>query len=147
MASTERVLIDTDVASYLMKGGENALRYEPFVAGKFVAVSFVTVGEMYIGAHLRGWGSRRYNSLEVHLKNFVVIPYDGEITLRFAKIFANRKNMGMPISFPDAWIAACAVRHAIPLVTNNVKDFQEIESLEVRTAPPKNDVQISLIDS
>ena len=66
MASTERVLIDTDVASYLMKGGENALRYEPFVAGKFVAVSFVTVGEMYIGARLRGWGSRRYNSLEVH---------------------------------------------------------------------------------
>ena len=83
----------------------------------------------------------------MHLKNFVVIPYDGEITLRFAKIFANRKNMGMPISFPDAWIVACAVRHAIPLVTNNFKDFQEIESLEVRTAPPKNDVQISLINS
>jgi len=29
-----------------------------------------------------------------------------------------------PLSFPDAWFAACAVRHKIPLVTHNAKDLK-----------------------
>jgi tRNA(fMet)-specific endonuclease VapC len=145
MASIERVLIDTDVASYLMKGGTNAQRYAPFVENKLVAISFVTVGEMYYGAYLDGWGKRKLDALEEHLKRFVVIPYDGEITLRFAALYAARQKAGDRMSFPDAWIAACAVRHAIPLITNNAKDYRGIDSLEVRTAPEIPPVQQSLL--
>lgn len=33
----------------------------------------------------------------------------------------------------DAWIAATALRHTIPLVTHNPSDFQYITNLELRT--------------
>ena len=33
----------------------------------------------------------------------------------------------------DAWIAACAVRHAVPLVTHNAKDFEGITSSDIIT--------------
>lgn len=71
----DRVLLDTDVFSYLLKGREHAERYRKHVAGNTVAISFVTVGE----------------------------------------------------------IAACAIHHTLPLVTNNAAHFRGITGLTVIT--------------
>jgi len=38
------ILLDTNVVSYLMRGGELADRYRPHLKGKLLAVSFVAVG-------------------------------------------------------------------------------------------------------
>jgi len=35
----------------------------------------------------------------------------------------------------DWWIAACAIRHGLPLVTHDSKDFDGIEGLTVITHP------------
>jgi len=44
----EAVLTDTDVFSYLMKPKDTrGDAYRPHVKGKTVAVSFITVGELY----------------------------------------------------------------------------------------------------
>jgi len=51
--AVEAVLVDTDVFSYLMNGTGYASVYKPHVQGKLVAVSFVTVGELYFGAFVR----------------------------------------------------------------------------------------------
>ena len=40
---------------------------------------------------------------------------------------------GAAISAQDAWIAATALRHNLPLVTNNATDFENVSGLEVRT--------------
>lgn len=60
------------------------------------------------------------------IHRFVVIPYDHEIAQHYGEIIAHRKCVGQPISCADAWIAACALRHDIPLVTHNTKDFVDI---------------------
>jgi predicted nucleic acid-binding protein len=39
--------------------------------------------------------------------------------------------MGKALSANDAWIAACAVRHGIPLLTHNIRHFTHIPSLTV----------------
>ena len=38
-----------------------------------------------------------------------------------------------PIDPNDAWIAACALRHQVPLVSHNAKHFREIASLNLIT--------------
>ena len=53
----DAVLLDTDVFSYLFKGADEADLYKSHVAEKTIAVSFVTVGELYSGAYKRGWGN------------------------------------------------------------------------------------------
>lgn len=65
----ESVLLDTDVFSYLLK--KNDRRGDPYrahVRGKTVAVSFVTVGELYFGSQKKGWGQAKLSELETLLR-------------------------------------------------------------------------------
>ena len=131
--SDAKIILDTNIVSYLMKGGQLAKAYVPHVQGKLLAISFITVGEMYFGAENRNWGKKKRNELETTLRNFIVIPYDHEIARCYGRLVAERKRKGKPIAFNDAWIAACATRHAVPLLTHNAKDFVEITTLDVIT--------------
>ena len=128
-----KVLVDTNIVSNVMKGGPLARAYAPHLQGKLLSISFITVGEMYYGAEKDRWGNRKRSQLETALRNFVVIPYDVEIAKHYGMIVAQRQRKGHPISFPDAWIAACALRHGAPLVTHNAKDFKDIAGLSIVT--------------
>ena len=46
---------------------------------------------------------------------------------------AERQRSGKPIASNDAWIAACAVRHGVSLITHNAKAFQDIAGLQTIT--------------
>jgi predicted nucleic acid-binding protein len=74
--SDAKIILDTNIVSYLMKGGPLAEAYAPHVQGKLLTIAFITVGEMYFGAQNRNWGEKRRKELETTLRNFVVIPYD-----------------------------------------------------------------------
>jgi predicted nucleic acid-binding protein len=137
--SAAKIILDTNIVSYLMKGGLLAETYSPHVQGKLLAIAFITVGEMYFGAENNNWGDKRRKDLEMRLRNFVVIPYDHEIARCYGRLTAERKRSGQRIAPNDAWIAACAARHAVPLVTHNAKDFQGITSLEIITAREEGD--------
>ncbi len=40
-----RIILDTCIVSYLMKGGPLAEAYVPHIQGRLLAISFITVGE------------------------------------------------------------------------------------------------------
>ena len=134
--SAAKVILDTNIVSYLMKGGPLAEAYAPHVEGRLLAIAFITVGELYFGAEKKGWGAKKRKELETTLRNFVVIPYDHEIARCYGRIVAERQRNGNSIAPNDAWIAACTVRHDVPLVTHNAKDFEGITSLKVITEQP-----------
>jgi predicted nucleic acid-binding protein len=133
MMSAPKIMIDTNIVSYLMRGQAEARAYAPHLQDKLVAISFITVGELYYGAQKARWGEQRRLKLETALRNFLVIPYDHEIAKTYANVMAERENAGRPISSNDAWIAACAVRHAVALVIHNARDFNAISGLELMT--------------
>ena len=56
--SDAKIILDTNVVSYLMKGGPLAEAYAPRIQGKLLAIAFVTVGEMYYGAEHKNWAKR-----------------------------------------------------------------------------------------
>ena len=53
--SAAKIVLDTNIVSYLMRGGSLAEAYAPHVQGKLLAISFITVGEMYFGAEIEGY--------------------------------------------------------------------------------------------
>jgi tRNA(fMet)-specific endonuclease VapC len=128
-----KVVIDTNIVSYIMKGQKLAQNYQKHLQGKLLSIAFMTVGELYYGAEKSQWGQQKRKQLETTLRNFVVIPYDHEIARCYAVIVAERERQGKPITCADAWIAACALRHRVPLVTHNAKDFENITDLHVVT--------------
>ena len=131
--TAERVVLDTNIVSYLMKGDPLARHYKPHLQGRLLAVAFITVGELYFGAEKNRWGEGKRRDLETTLRKFLVIPYDNRIARCYGRLVAERQRDGNPIAPNDAWIAACAVRHAVPLVTHNGRHFDGISSLEVVT--------------
>lgn len=132
--NAERIILDTDVVSFLMKGGDLADRYLPHVQGKLHSISFITVAELYYGAEKKNWGGKRRLQLEQALRNYVVIPYDHEIARCYARLVVAREKSGRRIEKNDAWIAACAVRHDVALVTHNAKHFRDTPGLRMITA-------------
>ena len=136
----DAVLLDTDVFSFLMKGTDTrAALYQPHVKGKTIALSFVTVGELFTWSVKRGWGARKVSDLEQRIKTAVIVPYDLDLCRRFGQIKAEMLKIGRQVPSNDLWIAACALRHSIPLVTHNAKDFVGIPGLKVisEVEPPK----------
>ena len=131
--SNARLVLDTNIISYLMRGGTEAELYAPILENQLLAITFITVGELYYGAEYGNWGDKRRRALETQLRNFVVIPYDHEIARAYGRIQASLRKNGTLIGVNDAWIAACALRHATPLVTHNQKHFRRVADLEVIT--------------
>ena len=130
------VLIDTNIASFVFKGSDYAAPYLPLLTGQELALSFMTIAELFQWAILRQWGDRRLVQLEQYLANYVVIPVDQPLCRAWAQIRADRQRMGRIISSQDAWIAATAIRHGLPLVTHNMKDFQDIPNLQLMFPSP-----------
>ncbi len=103
-------------------------------------MAFITVGELYYGAIKRGWSAKTIATLEQHLKPAVIVPYDVEIFKTYGRLRATlRTESGSDRSVfqNDLWIAACAVRHNLPLITNNRKHFEGIPSLNMISEAPR----------
>ncbi len=129
---TDTLILDTNIVSYIMKGTAEAKLYERHLSNKLLSITFVTVGELYFGAENANWGSKKRESLEATLRNFVVLPYDNYVAREYGKIrFAMKRAGG--ISDNDAWIAACAVRHDTPLVTHNARHFVNVPLIKLIT--------------
>ena len=130
---SDHIILDTNIVSYSMKGHQLAEVYMPHLQGQLLAITFVTVGELYFGAEKNKWGEKKRKDLETTLRNFIVIPYDYEIARCYGRLVAERQRNGNRIPSNDAWIAACAVRHAVPLVTHNARHFGGITALQIIT--------------
>ena len=127
------LLLDTDVVSFILKGDSRANKYASTVLGKRLALSFMTVAELFQWAAVRNWGQSRVADLEKSLQNYLIIPVDLKVCRIWGNLRAERQAIGKVISPQDAWIAARAIRHNLPLFTNNAKDFQYISKLQVIT--------------
>ena len=60
-----------------------------------------------------------------------MLPYDSLMADAWAAATAHRQRIGRPIACGDAWIAAAAIRHSVPLLTHNVSDFAHLPGLNV----------------
>ncbi len=77
------------------------------------------------------WSPSRIAKIDASLRNFVVIPYDIEISRVCGQLLASLEMNGRRMEEFDAWIAATAIRHGLPLATNNRRDFSDIPELRL----------------
>ena len=129
------MVVDTDVVSYLFKRDSRAEAYRLHLTGRLLVVSFMTVAELDRWALERDWGETRRTRMERHLRNFVVHPFDRALCLRWAEATDGARRKGRPIGVADAWTAATAVHHGVPLVTNNPDHYAGVEGLTTISEP------------
>ncbi len=131
------MLLDTDVFSYLGRSGDTrAALYRPHVDRKLIAVSFITVGEILFGAYKNKWGSTKLEQIKARLRSVTIVPYDWAVCQTYGDLKARLQEAGKGVADNDLWIAACAVRHSIPLISNNRAHFEGIPGLVLISEAP-----------
>jgi predicted nucleic acid-binding protein len=90
-----------------------------------VWITFVTVGELAKWAEVRSWGAPARARLDTWIAARGVIPYDEEVARTCGWLAARAQRRGRPRPQNDMWVAACCLRHRIPLITLNVSDFED----------------------
>jgi tRNA(fMet)-specific endonuclease VapC len=128
------VVVDTCVLSALFRGDPLATSYRPYIAGKRLVISFITLGELYRWPLERGWGDRRRNDLEAFIfRHCVLYPFSPALCRKWAEATYQASQSGYTVPIADSWIAATALLYGIPLVTNNPSDYDGIPDLDVRS--------------
>jgi predicted nucleic acid-binding protein len=59
-----------------------------------------------------------------------VIPYDPEVARTWGQLAGRAQRRGRPRPQNDTWVAACGIRHGLPLVTLNMKDYADFAEHE-----------------
>jgi tRNA(fMet)-specific endonuclease VapC len=124
----ERRLVDTNVVSYILKQDSRAEIYRKHLEGRRLYISFMTLSELYFWAIKHRWSRGRIQKVRQKLAAYRTLIFDDEMGWRWAELMAMK---GQPISPGDAWIAATALRHNLPLVTHNRKDFAYVPGLTI----------------
>ena len=126
---TTGIVVDTDVVSFQFKADTRAAWYDQHLVGKLLVVSFMTIAELDQWAEQNNWGQARRQRLDQHLAKFVLHPFDRDLCRCWARIRDQVRRNGFLIGVADAWIAATAVLHQVPLVSHNADDYRGIPGL------------------
>ncbi len=125
------IILDTNLISELMRQGPEP-SVSDWVAAQPVDKLFITAineAEIFYGINLLPVGERRDRLHNAAAQMFSVdfmgkiLPFDDKAAIFFAIIAARRRQIGRPISHPDAQIAAIARVHDAILATRNENDF------------------------
>ena len=120
------ILCDTNILIEFYKGRADVIKTLSAVGVSDLAISVITVGELYFGAR----DKRELKILRDNLSLLQQIPLDEEISKLHLE-FLEKYSLSHKLSIPDALIAATAIRHSIPLFTLNTKDFRFISGLNL----------------
>jgi len=91
------------------------------------AVSVVSLAELQLGVHMAtsdAIRAGRLRTLRAVQSTYVALPVDEEVASAFAELVAAARRAGRRPKVQDAWIAATAHAHAVPVFSQD-DDFSD----------------------
>jgi len=124
------ILLDTDICIELLRGNFNVIERRQGYDEK-VAISFMTVAELFYGAEKSNNKSKNTNLITQFLLTVDIIHSDLEILIKFGKLKALLGKVGNILSDADIFIAATAIVKCNMLISGNANHFKRIEALRI----------------
>ena len=124
------ILLDTDICIELLRGNYNVIERRQGYDEK-VAISFMTVAELFYGAEKSNDKGKNTNLIEEFLLTVDIIHSDLEILIKFGKLKALLGKSGNILSDADIFIAATAIVKCNMLISGNANHFKRIEALRI----------------
>lgn len=120
------ILCDTNIMIEFYKGNSAVIDEMHEIGVPDLAVSVVSIGELYYGARDKS----ELAKMRKHLSLMKQIPLDPDISDHFLTLL-EEYSLSHRLSVPDALIAATALSQNHLLYTLNVKDFRFITDLKL----------------
>lgn len=121
------MILDTSALSAFVDGDAGvgkALRLQPRAA-----IPVIVLGEFRYGIAQSRRRSVYEAWLATHLRDFDVLPVTDETTVSYAALRIALRQSGRPIPANDAWIAALAMQHQLPVLSRDTH-FDAVPGLE-----------------
>lgn len=126
-----RYLLDTNTASYVIKGNVSHLRdHLRRVALSEVGISVLTEAELRFGVVRRPSATQLQIAVEEFLKRIEILPWDSNAALQYAKVRAVLEQTGNPMGNIDMMIASHALAIDATLVTHD-RVFHRVKHLKL----------------
>lgn len=123
-------LLDTNIASYIIKGNVPAVRRRLLrVPMAQVSISTVTEGELRYGVARRPGATHLQKIVEEFLLRVTILPWDSEAAQQYGQLRASLESAGQPMGNLDMMIGAHALALGAVLVTND-QVFTRIKKLK-----------------
>lgn len=122
------ILMDTDICVEILRGNQSVIEARA-KREESVAISFMTVGELYYGAERSKNRIKNIGIVDEFILSLSVINTDLEILKKFGELKSklSRKNTLLPDA--DILIAATAYTKCSKLATGNTRHFNRFENL------------------
>ena len=83
------------------------------------AIPVIVLGEFRYGIRASRHRARYEQWLDQHLADFDILTVTEPTTLAYAEVRATLKKLGRPIPAHDVWIAALALQHRLPVLSQD----------------------------
>ncbi len=125
-------MLDTNICIYIIKKKPVRVfeRFKTLALGA-VCISSITLSELEYGVRKSSQPKRNQSALNQFLIPLQIIEFNINAAIEYGKIRANLEKRGTPIGPLDTLIAAHAKSLGIVLVTNNQKEFNRVEELQI----------------
>jgi tRNA(fMet)-specific endonuclease VapC len=128
-----RYLVDTDWTVDYLNGQERTRKRLEEIEGSGLAVSIISLAEVYEGIYYSKDPEGNEKALLDFLQDVTVISIDEEISRLFGKERGRLRAAGKMTSDFDLLIGMTACRYQLTLLTNNRRHFEDIEGLRIES--------------
>ena len=122
-------MLDTDTASYLIKGKSTTIEAKlAALVPSMVCISVMTRAELQYGLKRLPADHRLHLAVRQFFKIIRILPWDADAADWYAEIRQQLVSTGQPIGELDMMIAAHSLSAGAVLVSKNLQHYQRIEA-------------------
>ncbi len=125
-----KYLLDTNICIHYFKGDKKVSRKIENAGFDRVAISEITLAELYYGAEKSARKDSNLKVIENFSKNITVIPIFNALRI-YGSEKARLKKKGRIISDLDLLIGATAIACNMIMVTRNVGEFKRLKDIQI----------------
>ncbi len=126
-----RYLVDTDWAIHYMNGEPEMVKRLAELQPEGIGLSVVSLAELWEGVYYSRDPAASEQGLRDLLRSMSVVPLDEEVCRRFGKERGRLRAANKLIGDFDLLIGSTALRHGVPVLSNNRRHFEMIEGLQL----------------
>jgi tRNA(fMet)-specific endonuclease VapC len=132
MKKTERFMLDTNIASFIIRGGNARLqKHLQRVPVNALCISTITQGELLFGLERKPEATALKKLVHNFLTRPGIFPWDSDAAGHYGILRAALEKAGTPLGSLDTMIAAHALSKKAVLVTND-NAFSHVKGLKIQ---------------
>ncbi len=124
-------LLDADWAIQALAGHRRTVTALKKLAPEGIAISWITIGEIYEGAFGLAVPATHLDAMRRFLRPFPALNINDPIMERFASIRSTLRRGGELIPDFDIILGATALHYDLTVLTNNIRHLRRIDNLKL----------------